>query len=105
MPVNANTLQNLHGSPFVQICKSKPWVCHSLQNLDDLQNLRVKDGRVHTIQGAKIQHISDALKKAKKNTLQNLAWLDADGNVHTVQQPNDGSRLLGATYPEQQYLI
>ena len=32
--------------------------------------------------------------------LQNLAWLDADGNVQTVAQPNDGTRLLGATRPD-----
>ena len=67
-----------------------------------LQNLsRVKDGKVHTIQGARIKHISDNMKKmAKKNALQNLAWLDEDGNVQTVQQPNDGTMLLGATRPD-----
>ena len=67
-----------------------------------LQNLsRVKDGKVHTIQGARIKHISDNMKKmAKKNALQNLAWLGENGNVHTVQQPNDGTMLLGATRPD-----
>ena len=124
MPHNAVALQNLN-SPFRNYCKNNPGRCSSLnlqnllcpspdrlkeliflQNLeqDGLQNLvRVKDGRVHTAQGAKIKFVSDALaKKANKNALQNLAWLDANGNVHTVQQPNDGTRLLGAT---NQYLI
>ena len=29
--------------------------------------------------------------------LQNLAWLGADGQVHTVKQPENGPRLRGAS--------
>ena len=31
--------------------------------------------------------------------LANLAWLDRDGQIHTVQQPSNGMPLLGASAP------
>ena len=36
--------------------------------------------------------------------LQSLAWIGADGQVHTVKQPENGVPMLGAARPALQNL-